>query len=41
MIPDQYEDHLNLYVQADSEAAGEALLESYTQKIQNYANERE
>ncbi len=41
MIPDQYDDHLNLYIQASNEASGAALLESYTQKIQNYANERE
>ncbi|MDQ1340619.1 MAG: mannose-phosphate guanylyltransferase / phosphomannomutase [Campylobacterota bacterium] len=40
MIPDQYSDHLNLYIQASSQESGEALLESYTQKIQNYAKER-
>ncbi|MDD2652258.1 MAG: sugar phosphate nucleotidyltransferase [Sulfurimonas sp.] len=41
MIPDQYDDHLNLYIQASNEASGEALLESYTQKIKNYAGEKE
>ncbi|MDD5401338.1 MAG: sugar phosphate nucleotidyltransferase [Sulfurimonas sp.] len=39
MIPDQYNDHLNLYIQASSEENGVALLESYTQKIQNYAKD--
>lgn len=41
MIPDQYNEHLNLYIQARDEASGEALLESYRQKIQNYASGKE
>lgn len=39
MIPDQYNEHLNLYIQASSQESGENLLESYTQKIQKYAKE--
>ena len=33
MIPDQYGDHLHLYIQAKSQATGEALFTDYSQKI--------
>jgi mannose-1-phosphate guanylyltransferase/phosphomannomutase len=33
MIPDSFNDHLNIYIQAADEAAGVAMLDSYTQKI--------
>ncbi|HHH18902.1 MAG TPA: mannose-1-phosphate guanyltransferase [Campylobacterales bacterium] len=33
MIPDQYEDKLNLYIQAKTQEEGEGILETYTQKI--------
>jgi mannose-1-phosphate guanylyltransferase/phosphomannomutase len=33
MIPDQYDDHLNLYVQAETEANGEQICQTYTDKI--------
>lgn len=39
MIPDQYNDHLNLYIQASTKEAGETLLAGYIQKIQKYAKE--
>jgi mannose-1-phosphate guanylyltransferase/phosphomannomutase len=39
MIPDQYSDHLNLYIQAEKEAEGEKILEHYMQKIQAWSNE--
>ena len=37
MIPDQYSDHLNLYIQAESEAKGEAILAEYTTKIEKWS----
>jgi len=37
MIPDQYSDHLNLFVQAKDEAKGEAIIEEYQEKIGNWA----
>lgn len=39
MIPDQYAENLNLYVQAKDDKAGEALLEEYTKKIALWADE--
>ena len=33
MIPDQYEDCLNLYIQAENDERGERILEEYTEKI--------
>jgi mannose-1-phosphate guanylyltransferase/phosphomannomutase len=37
MIPDQYSDHLNLYVQAESEDSGEAIIQAYTAKIEEWS----
>ncbi len=37
MIPDQYSDHLNLYIQAIDEERGQAILESYTAKIEKWS----
>ena len=37
MIPDQYSDHLNLYIQAESETKGEAILAEYTTKIEKWS----
>lgn len=37
MIPDQYEDALNLYIQAKNKKRGEALLEKYKTKIEIWA----
>lgn len=37
MIPDQYSDHLNLYIQAVNEANGEAIRDTYTAKIEEWA----
>lgn len=39
MIPDQYNEHLNLYIQASSHEVGEDLLERYIEKIKKYAKE--
>lgn len=39
MIPDQYSDHLNLYVQASTESVGEAIYREYEEKIQTWSNE--
>jgi mannose-1-phosphate guanylyltransferase/phosphomannomutase len=36
MIPDQYNDHLNLYIQAKDEEHGEKLLAEYGVKIQEW-----
>ena len=33
MIPDQYSDHLNIYIQAINEAKGEEIYEKYCKKI--------
>jgi len=33
MIPDQYSDNLNLYIQAENDAKGEKILQEYTAKI--------
>ena len=37
MIPDQYNDHLNLYIQAENETAGKAIYAQYEGKIENWA----
>jgi mannose-1-phosphate guanylyltransferase/phosphomannomutase len=39
MIPDQYSDALNLYIQAADESRGEALLEKYTALIREWMRE--
>ena len=38
MIPDQYSDHLNLYIQAVDEAKGQAILDTYNAKIEGWSN---
>ena len=38
MIPDNYNDHLNLYIQAENEEKGQKILENYTQKIEEWTN---
>ncbi|QHG91083.1 mannose-1-phosphate guanyltransferase [Sulfurimonas sp. CVO] len=40
MIPDQYSDHLNFYIQASTKEGAEALLKSYTQKIEIWSKEK-
>lgn len=37
MIPDQYSNHLNLYIQAENDEKGEAILATYTSKIENWS----
>jgi mannose-1-phosphate guanylyltransferase/phosphomannomutase len=37
MIPDQYSDNLNLYIQAETVASGEAILATYTAKIEEWS----
>ena len=37
MIPDQYSDHLNLYIQAENDEKGEAILAEYTAKIEKWS----
>ena len=39
MIPDQYSEHLNIYIQAVNESAGEALYEQYSDKIAKWSAE--
>ncbi|OQX73984.1 MAG: mannose-1-phosphate guanyltransferase [Campylobacteraceae bacterium 4484_4] len=41
MIPDQYSDNLNLYVQAENETEGEKLLRTYREKIEEWAGEKD
>jgi mannose-1-phosphate guanylyltransferase/phosphomannomutase len=36
MIPDQYNEYLNLYIQAKDEKSGEAILADYSVKIQEW-----
>ncbi|MBU1658215.1 hypothetical protein KKG72_04080 [bacterium] len=38
MIPNQYNDHLNLYIQAENDEKGEAILAEYTAKIKKWSN---
>ena len=40
MIPDQYSEHLNLYIQASDEATGKAILEKYRQLIDTWMHEK-
>ncbi len=40
MIPDQYSDNLNLYIQASDEAKGEAILNRYSDKIATWSQEK-
>ena len=37
MIPDQYNDHLNLYIQAQNDEKGEAILARYKAKIEKWS----
>jgi mannose-1-phosphate guanylyltransferase/phosphomannomutase len=39
MIPDQYSEHLNPYIQASTKEAGDKLYERYIQKISSWSNE--
>ncbi len=41
MIPDQYEDIIHLYIQADSPENGNKLVEIYTEKINKWLSEKE
>ena len=36
MIPDQYNDHLNLYIQAETQESGEKIHQSYLSKIDEW-----
>ena len=40
MIPDQYEDFIHLYIQAENEEKGKSLLNTYTQKINQWLKEK-
>lgn len=37
MIPDQYNEHLNLYIQAENDAKGQEILAEYTAKIEKWS----
>jgi mannose-1-phosphate guanylyltransferase/phosphomannomutase len=37
MIPDQYSDHLNLYIQSENDEKGEAILAEYSAKIEKWS----
>jgi len=37
MIPDQYSDHLNIYIQAENDTKGEEILATYTAKISEWS----
>ncbi len=39
MIPDQYSDHLNLYIQAENKEKGKAILAEYSTKIEQWSKE--
>ncbi|WP_373070996.1 sugar phosphate nucleotidyltransferase [Sulfurimonas sp.] len=39
MIPDQYTDHINLYIQAKDKASGEVIYNSYKDKIAQWSQE--
>ncbi len=41
MIPDQYDESLNLYIQAHDEATGEKILETYREKIDGWLGEKD
>ena len=40
MIPDLYSDNLNLYIQAEDDNRGEAILDKYTKKIKEWTKEK-
>jgi len=37
MIPDQYNDYLNLYIQAENDTKGQEILATYTAKIEQWS----
>lgn len=37
MIPDQYGDQLNLYIQAENDERGQEILETYSEKIREWS----
>ncbi len=39
MIPDQYDEHLNIYIQAQNDVAGEAIYDMYSAKIAAWSAE--
>lgn len=39
MIPDQYNDHLNIYIQAKDDDSGNAIYEKYSNKISKWSKE--
>jgi len=39
MIPGQYRDHLNLYIQAENEEKGNAILAEYSAKIEQWSKD--
>ncbi len=39
MIPDQYNNHLNIYIQAKDDDSGNAIYEKYNNKILKWSNE--
>jgi mannose-1-phosphate guanylyltransferase/phosphomannomutase len=39
MIPDQYSDHLNLYIQAEKKEKGKAILAEYSARIEQWSKE--
>jgi len=41
MIPDQYDESLNLYIQAEDETKGKALLAAYQEKIGQWISEKD
>ena len=41
MIPDQYEDTIHLYIQAENEEKGKELIKVYTEKINRWLQEKE
>ncbi len=41
MIPDQYEDTIHLYIQAENEEKGKELIKVYTEKINKWLQEKE
>ena len=40
MIPDQYNDHLNLYIQAENDTKGEEILATYSAKIAKWSKSK-
>ena len=40
MIPDQYSDHLNLYIQSNSKEKAQNILETYKEKIKDWTNSK-